>query len=404
MAIVDETIFKLLREQLSPFIFKEKIFNKIPKFIKGTQKYADEILSIQQFESLIRVDNLNLGVIFKDEDLVFQRKYLKSPELRKLTSNEAINLRSHGAYLVHDSIQEYNEPSSMIGVALKEFFNIPGQLQVTAWSAVKGGGGVELHTDRTGLFTIQLHGKKKWKISDKPLPQRESVVRVNEKQSWEFGGRYGANLLNFSIKDRDCYEVVMEPGDILYLPPFSWHATAPMTDNILSLNFRYSQISILDVLNSAENKSIRQNLPRLMPSTNNSMSSEIVEFQKIEKYKNELSKKIETYKLDDFKSQIFSMICNFKGFESSNNTDDQDKMVSRKISRSKNIVMKLLPSTNKKNKVTLFFGEKSKDLPIESMELIQRVIDGDQFEIDTLKDLEKKVIRELLIDQAVFVV
>ena len=89
-------------------------------------------------------------------------------------------------------------------------------------SLASDGGGVGPHYDSYDVFLLQMHGKRRWKIG--PLPNKELEEGVPLKI-----------LKNFEPTE----EFVLEPGDMLYLPPNYGHdGIAEGTCSTLSIGFR----------------------------------------------------------------------------------------------------------------------------------------------------------------------
>jgi 50S ribosomal protein L16 3-hydroxylase len=89
-------------------------------------------------------------------------------------------------------------------------------------SLASDGGGVGPHYDSYDVFLLQMHGKRRWKIG--PLLNKELEEGVPLKI-----------LKNFEPTE----EFVLEPGDMLYLPPNYGHdGIAEGTCSTLSIGFR----------------------------------------------------------------------------------------------------------------------------------------------------------------------
>src|SRR5262249_45003324 len=87
--------------------------------------------------------------------------------------------------------------------------------------------GFDVHFDSKSVFAIQVEGSKLWRYSVEPgVPHPPIGIVLSEKN----------NLRNFRLenpwaeieppKDSDLVETLLEPGDVLYIPPGAWHATS----------------------------------------------------------------------------------------------------------------------------------------------------------------------------------
>jgi len=85
---------------------------------------------------------------------------------------------------------------------------------VNAYAAIGGEGTFQKHYDRHDVFAIQLIGKKRWKLYkpsfEKPLPQHKSKP-----------------LLPGSPNE-PILDVILEEGDLLYIPRGMWHEAIPL--------------------------------------------------------------------------------------------------------------------------------------------------------------------------------
>jgi ribosomal protein L16 Arg81 hydroxylase len=109
---------------------------------------------------------------------------------------------------------------------LRRDLNHIGEVLI-AGSLSPGGDAFHAHIDPVDSFKVQLEGSKRWFISRRPIldfPQRAAFLRQNgtlgypgiEPESWE-------RLEGLDPDDLE--ELVLEPGDVLYVPPGVVHAT-----------------------------------------------------------------------------------------------------------------------------------------------------------------------------------
>ncbi|MBO0653575.1 cupin-like domain-containing protein [Streptomyces triculaminicus] len=115
---------------------------------------------------------------------------------------------AEGASLVIDAIDQIHPPVREAAAGLERFFRTPVQVNAYAsWTAEEGFG---THWDDHDVVVLQLEGSKRWKIYG---PTRQAPawrdVEVPEAPTGE------------PITD-----IVLTPGDMLYLPRGWWHAVS----------------------------------------------------------------------------------------------------------------------------------------------------------------------------------
>jgi 50S ribosomal protein L16 3-hydroxylase len=77
------------------------------------------------------------------------------------------------------------------------------------------GGGVGAHVDNYDVFLVQGGGRREWSIENTFLSQREERAREVRSRIRE-GDAAGTRVLHGFATDQSW---VLEPGDMLYLPP-----------------------------------------------------------------------------------------------------------------------------------------------------------------------------------------
>ena len=111
-------------------------------------------------------------------------------------------LPPHGWTLL---IQEADRHVEACAALLERFRFVPNwRVDDLMVSYATDGGGVGPHIDRYDVFLIQAQGRRRWRIADEPLKDERLVSGVELPVLAEFE------------HDR---EWVLEPGDMLYLPP-----------------------------------------------------------------------------------------------------------------------------------------------------------------------------------------
>ncbi|RAO34440.1 Bifunctional lysine-specific demethylase and his tidyl-hydroxylase MINA [Micromonospora saelicesensis] len=137
-----------------------------------------------------------------------------------------------------------------LGLALNQ------PLQINAYLTPAGSQGFATHYDTHDVFVLQVDGRKHWRIHPPVLPD------PLEKQQW--GGR--ADEVAATAQGPAALEVVLAPGDALYLPRGWLHSAQAQDASSLHLTVgiraltRYALVEELLAL-SAEDQRLRASLP-----------------------------------------------------------------------------------------------------------------------------------------------
>ncbi|MFG1677621.1 cupin domain-containing protein [Micromonospora sp. NPDC049282] len=129
-------------------------------------------------------------------------------------------------------------------------------LQVNAYLTPAGSQGFATHYDTHDVFVLQVDGRKRWRIHPPVLTD------PLERQPW--GGR--ADEVSATAEGRPALDVVLEPGDALYLPRGWLHSAQAQESSSLHLTVgiraltRYAMVEELAAL-AAEDARLRAGLP-----------------------------------------------------------------------------------------------------------------------------------------------
>eukprot|EP00494_Astrolonche_serrata_P025334 UN25595 len=112
-----------------------------------------------------------------------------------------------------------HQPTSYMVQSFQDNFGFPSSVNTyVTWPHYEHGTGQ--HTDRTNFFLMQVQGRKRWTLwkSKVPLP----VFGPNQSAQWGKGGKeFPKKLLGEVL-----FDGVLEPGDLLYAPRGTIHATS----------------------------------------------------------------------------------------------------------------------------------------------------------------------------------
>ncbi|WP_370420118.1 cupin domain-containing protein [Streptomyces sp. QH1-20] len=163
-----------------------------------------------------------------------------------------------GASMVLDSIEKIHPPIGEAAEGLERFLGTPVQVNAYAsWTEREGFG---LHWDDHDVVVVQVHGFKRWRLygATREAPTFRDVESPDKPE--------GASVAN----------IVLAPGDVLYLPRGWWHAvTADQGTESLHLTFGLVSHTGADLLHWAVDQlrsslTLRKDIPRFASLTEQS--------------------------------------------------------------------------------------------------------------------------------------
>ena len=172
----------------------------------------------------------------------------------QVIDDKVMRLYAQGATLVLQGLHRIWPPLIDYASRLGEELRQP--LQVNAYLTPAGNKGFATHYDTHDVFVLQVDGTKRWRIHEPVLPD------PLERQTW--GGR--ADEVGATADGPAALDVVLEPGDALYLPRGWLHSAAAQGSSSLHLTFgvraltRYALVEELMQL-AAEDERLRATLP-----------------------------------------------------------------------------------------------------------------------------------------------
>ena len=219
--------------------FIEQCYNPVlPKIFKGAAKEWQVVKkwNLDFFEQyhgdkeVILNDNVGITTqTFEKLDLKYYIKQLRSGSLKYLKFSDIVNDDEN---LKNDFdlkwLRRFNMRFSW-AEDLKMFMGGKGTI-------------TPIHVGFSGFLFVQVMGKKKWILY--PPGERIFLDPRTERIFYYYSNAnpYNTNDPDFPLlKYAKKYEVVLEPGDVLWVPPFTWHHVENHTD---SIGIRYGRSSI----------------------------------------------------------------------------------------------------------------------------------------------------------------
>ena len=210
---IDYNIFNSYITSNNPVIFKNCFKNKI------TFKYFCEILK----DKKIKVRTGKYGEISGRKNRTFYKQKMNKYCNQKNKDYGGNNIITHN---------EINKLNLQINNKFITNFNTNGKL----WIGRKNSR-TPLHKDKPENLALQLYGSKKWVIFDKNDIKHLCYKKSNNILEWS---NYDINNPSTcpSAKNTTPIELILNQGDLLYLPKQWSHDVTNLTDSIM-INFWY---------------------------------------------------------------------------------------------------------------------------------------------------------------------
>ncbi|MFI5935475.1 cupin domain-containing protein [Actinoplanes sp. NPDC051494] len=175
----------------------------------------------------------------------------------QVIDDKVMKLYADGATLVFQGLHRIWPP--LIEYARRLGAELRQPLQVNAYLTPAGNKGFATHYDTHDVFVLQVDGTKRWRVHEPVLPD------PLERQAW--GGR--ADEVGAVADGPAALDVVLAPGDALYLPRGWLHSAEAQSDSSLHLTFgvraltRYALVEELLTM-AATDQRLRATLPYAM--------------------------------------------------------------------------------------------------------------------------------------------
>lgn len=208
-------------EFLAPFDpaeFKSHYYGKKPLHIAGGAKTFDRPLPWQRFNDILNLTsfwNEDTLKVFYQSRLALRENYCDLNDLpagakAPVDPRKIKALLGFGASLVANQIQRVCQPVSAIVRMLKHEFS--ANAGANAYCSFQGVQAFNTHFDLHDVFALQTEGEKLWRIYES---------RADNPISMPTGDQAEQQLT--TSRGKLIAEILMKPGDILYLPRGQYH-------------------------------------------------------------------------------------------------------------------------------------------------------------------------------------
>lgn len=188
--------------------FMREYWQKKPLLVRQAFPGIEPPVSTTQIKKLAKSDEVQSRLIWQDQG---QWKLKHGPLLRLPSSNQ------EGWTLLVQSLDIHDDTAAAL---LHRFNFVPSaRLDDLMVSVATLGGGVGPHFDSYDVFLIQAQGTRRWRFGQ----QRDLTLIENLPLKI---------LRNFTPEE----DFVLEPGDMLYLPPQAAHDGVALTNDCMTLS------------------------------------------------------------------------------------------------------------------------------------------------------------------------
>ncbi|HKX28410.1 MAG TPA: cupin domain-containing protein, partial [Blastocatellia bacterium] len=247
--------FGELLAPLAPETFTTEYWGRKALFIKGDQdklqrlfpggfRRADFYRAIRQATAKNSVDFQVKAGKHQSRNSTFHEGQSSSFPLVQPAQIEA--MLTEGSNIRADNICD--ERVARFAAAIKARLNHPGKVRVFA-SLSSQGYGWPAHLDEPSALFIQCEGRKRFLISPSPVfPWPRASALISSDGTGTYSGDTEPWEEIQGVDLGSLREIMLEPGDILYLPPGTVHVTEALSDFTLSLFLVFEHRNFLDLV------------------------------------------------------------------------------------------------------------------------------------------------------------
>ncbi len=245
--------------------FFSEYFDKAPLHVKGKPDKFASVMSWQALNGILDMTSIWSSIslsLHLDGETVKPVKYcVPGPDRSDQQGMMPITGKVHallaqGATLVCNKVDRLTPAMSSFAGAIEDTIECKVQANLScAWRERKA---FASHFDKHGVWAVQAEGTKRWLIyegrMDNPIEHARS-----QRHDKEFDHKArGAVLM----------DIVMRPGDLLYIPHGQYHDALAMSGGTIHLTFGSYPVIGMDLLTevfeaAVEDSAFRAPLPRL---------------------------------------------------------------------------------------------------------------------------------------------
>lgn len=163
---------------------------------------------------------------YSEDSMEFGRR------VTRVNKHRFYELLQRGATLVINQIEKYSLEARKLGIAVSRFAGM--QTTSNAYVSFGGSGTFGRHWDTHDVVVLQLQGKKHWQIFAPSLP-----LPLSHQTS---------ERMKLPCPATPEFEIVLECGDLLYIPRGWWHNVTPLEEASMHLSVGLYAPAVIDYI------------------------------------------------------------------------------------------------------------------------------------------------------------
>ncbi len=258
------SVFRHCIDPIAPDVFFSEYWEQQPLLVKrAAPTHFDGLLSFRDVDRIVACSGLQYPGfrIVKDgaqgehvQDLLENR--YASPTSQIGDPTKILDALADGHTLILQALERNWIPLGSFCRALKSYLNVP--VQANAYLTPAEAQGFIAHYDTHVLFVIQSGGSKRWRVWGSPFPLPLKTQKSNRRQ----------DIIDGEAKQAPAIDVVLEPGDTLFIPRGFVHAArtshAPslhltvgiFTRRILEIAAEHAEVACKELMQSDSNAAV----------------------------------------------------------------------------------------------------------------------------------------------------
>ncbi|ATB37442.1 hypothetical protein CYFUS_002864 [Cystobacter fuscus] len=234
---------------VSPKEFLSEYWEKKPLYVRGTPTKFARLFDRERFDrAILRVGfDKRKPAPFSIRALWRNRHDLQAGiEIEPTQVREA--LASRTTVCVND-ITAGDAVLAEFAAHIKRQMNLATPVRFNCYLSPDGEG-LDTHYDARHATIIQISGSKRWLYSRLPATNYPLANALVQKDGQIRHGEHNNRRQKLDVPTPDesqFEEVLLEPGDLLYLPPGTWH-NAKASGESLALNMAFETVGMLQLL------------------------------------------------------------------------------------------------------------------------------------------------------------